>query len=195
MADETRGFTLIELLIVVAIIGILAAIAVPNFLNAQTRAKIAKAEGDMKNMETALESYKLDNGIYPPWHNMDGTRRNPVNRRLNPLTSPVAYMASVPLDPFVYGAPGMRLVEGQHEAYVTYDYTDDYSTIHWAKWAELNASWHCSVWRISSYGPDGLNNYGLIPSYHSSNGLKSPGDLNRFGARTSLPCDPSMVGR
>ncbi len=60
------GFTLIELLIVVAIIGILAAIAVPNFLNAQVRAKIAKAESEMHSIITALESYRIDNNIYPP---------------------------------------------------------------------------------------------------------------------------------
>ncbi|MGC9326654.1 MAG: type IV pilin protein [Candidatus Hinthialibacter sp.] len=60
-----RGFTLIELLIVVAIIGVLAAIAVPNFMNARLRATIARIHGDHQAVRTAVESYAVDNGAYP----------------------------------------------------------------------------------------------------------------------------------
>ncbi len=60
------GFTLIELLIVVAIIAILAAIAVPNFLEAQTRAKVSRVKSDMRTVATALESYRVDGNKYPP---------------------------------------------------------------------------------------------------------------------------------
>jgi prepilin-type N-terminal cleavage/methylation domain-containing protein len=60
-----NGFTLIELLIVVAIIAILAAIAIPNFLAAQTRSKVARVQEEMRTLATALESYYVDNNYYP----------------------------------------------------------------------------------------------------------------------------------
>ncbi len=60
-----RGFTLIELLIVVAIIAILAAILIPNFLRARAQAQFAASKGNLKNLATALESYFVDRGSYP----------------------------------------------------------------------------------------------------------------------------------
>jgi prepilin-type N-terminal cleavage/methylation domain-containing protein len=61
-----RAFTLIELLIVVAIIAILAAIAVPNFLEAQTRAKISRSKADLRTLVTAIESYRVDGNDIGP---------------------------------------------------------------------------------------------------------------------------------
>jgi len=61
------GFTLIELLIVVAIIAILAAIAVPNFLDAQVRAKVSRVRADQRSVSVALEAYYVDNNTYPAW--------------------------------------------------------------------------------------------------------------------------------
>lgn len=60
-----RGFTLIELLIVVAIIAILAAILIPNFLRARAQSQVAATKGNLKNTATALESYFVDFASYP----------------------------------------------------------------------------------------------------------------------------------
>jgi len=84
-----RGFTLIELLIVVAIIAILAAIAVPNFLEAQVRAKAARAKSDMRTLSNGLDQYHVDHNAYPD-----------IFTRLTSITTPVQYLTSVPRDPF-----------------------------------------------------------------------------------------------
>jgi general secretion pathway protein G len=64
--NKQRGFTLIELLIVIAIIGILAAIAIPNLLNAVQRGKQKRTMSDMRALATAIESYSVDSNFYPP---------------------------------------------------------------------------------------------------------------------------------
>ena len=100
------AFTLIELLIVVAIIAILAAIAVPNFMEAQTRAKVARVKTDMRSLAVAIEAYKTDTNSYPlDW--MELTRRlwparapMDADEALFVLTTPIAYISSVPTDPF-----------------------------------------------------------------------------------------------
>ena len=109
---------MIELLIVVAIIAILAAIAVPNFLEAQMRAKVSRVKADLRSIVTAMEAYHVDNvwiiqdhsdspeeaaprnyhGTldFLRWTDFDGNEHGPG--RL--LTSPVSYMTSVPFDVF-----------------------------------------------------------------------------------------------
>ncbi len=62
---DSRGFTLIELLIVVAIIGIIAAIAIPNLLNAIDRGKQKRSMADLRSIGTAVEEYAIDNNVYP----------------------------------------------------------------------------------------------------------------------------------
>ncbi|MGI6454924.1 MAG: type II secretion system protein GspG [bacterium] len=195
MDNTLKAFTLIELLIVVAIIGILAAIAVPNFLNAQTRAKVANAQSDMQALSTALEMYQMDNNHYPYWVQSDGTNVNPLPRRFYPLTTPIAYLSAVPQDPFIFGPPGTRLVETQDAAYTTYDYVESRGTIRVTGIAILSPSRRCSEWRLSSSGPDGVNTYGNVYSYDASNGLRSFGDIVRVGPRISYPCDDSLVGK
>ena len=88
-----KGFTLIELLIVVAIIGILAGIAIPNFLASRTKAKISRAFADMRAIANALEMYYLDEGSYPTTATAtELTTRN--------------YISSIPKDPFASSDDG-----------------------------------------------------------------------------------------
>ena len=64
MDEKDQGFTLIELLVVIIIIGILAAIAIPVFLNQRKKGWDAQAKSDLKNMATAQETYLTDSGVY-----------------------------------------------------------------------------------------------------------------------------------
>ncbi len=117
-SDTRQSFTLIELLIVVAIIGILAAIAVPNFLNAQIRARISRAWGDLNAISTGIKMSQMDRNVLlvdfwdddQPWgtkrieYVFHGVGKGQGERTLldilSPLTTPIVYMNSLPKDPF-----------------------------------------------------------------------------------------------
>jgi general secretion pathway protein G len=106
-----RGFTLIELMVVLAIIGVLAALIVPNVLGRADDARITAARTDVGNLMQALKLYKLDNQRFP-------TTEQGLNALiLKPTTEPVPgnwkpYLDKLPSDPwgrpYQYLSPGLK---------------------------------------------------------------------------------------
>ncbi|RMG44293.1 MAG: prepilin-type N-terminal cleavage/methylation domain-containing protein [Acidobacteria bacterium] len=93
MQRKDRGFTLIELLIVVAIIGIIAAIAIPNLLNAIDRGRQKRTMADMRSIGTAVEAYSVDENQYPNTGNT--TTLVDVNGNLDTYIEPI-YIKKAP---------------------------------------------------------------------------------------------------
>jgi prepilin-type N-terminal cleavage/methylation domain-containing protein len=178
------AFTLIELLIVVAIIAILAAIAVPNFLEAQTRAKATRARADHRTISTAMESYYVDHNRYPAQGEVttgtypymtdttkvfggDGPDHAPNNKAIAfQLSTPIAYLSSttaVFADPFfrAFRTPGTNVVNDTR----FYNYSGDYwqGRIYQASSdgsvtqfeATSKALQQAAGWHLRSRGPDG----------------------------------------
>lgn len=187
MKRKNEGFTLIELLIVVAIIAILAAIAIPNFLAAQTRAKISRAKGELQTLATALESYYVDNNVWPQDGTEVWTTQTYYWYMPNEVTTPVAYISSSLLkDPF-----RGSLNPGDDPLLTRYRYSNTGDGI-------LGRSSNKSIyqdafggWRVVSLGPDkgytpdadgkgtpfGL--WDITIAYDPSNGTVSNGDIIR----------------
>lgn len=189
--QANHGFTLIELLIVVAIIGILAAIAVPNFLNAQTRAKVARSQSDMRALDMGIREYMVDNNFYP-------IRGGFMDERYIPLTTPVSYMTSIPLDPFnpnpLDTSSGPKDSSNRLGNY-------DYWTRYWANssskggtyWAQKTAFpanryeyqfrgfGPTAKWVASIIYPPGHPKAGEYVSYDMTNGLYSEGNIVKYG--------------
>ena len=195
-----KAFTLIELLIVIAIILILIAIALPNFLEAQIRAKVTKAKSEMRSLGIALESYHLDWNIYPSISYPNYTVQN--NRKLAGLTwltSPNAYITAIPEDPFPGDQdPGGGELTGGPFSYVFIG--TEYGFLE-ALLAHPNGGGLLKAWALYSLGPDspkaelktsGDPNpvYGGVPisSYSPTNGTRSKGDILRYGG------DPRWMG-
>lgn len=190
MKRRIECFTLIELLIVVAIVAILASIAVPNYQDALARSKCAKFMGDGKAIETAVEWYSAERGMYPAEDKYPPGSDN-LNWSARPeypaagflsrnLTTPVAYLAKLPIDPFPNHCPAYG--EHQYPDRRPYNYTNDQQNakLYPGQTNQYYASWiyqyivtpqgtlsrnannrpNAATWMISSAGPDGDRDHG-----------------------------------
>lgn len=179
--QEKHAFTLIELLIVVAIIGILAAIAVPNFLNAQIRAKVARVTSELKTVSTAVEMYRIDNNQVPFYlnpHDMDPAPHFLPYR----LTTPVPHLSSLFNEVF----PARNAPESIHEEHEFHYFNRPQSpqivTAKANAYSEqTRGAGERYMWFSFSHGPDTWGD-GAEIIYDPTNGIRSSGDIAIFGA-------------
>ncbi|MCX7045413.1 MAG: prepilin-type N-terminal cleavage/methylation domain-containing protein [Candidatus Sumerlaeota bacterium] len=167
------GFTLIELLIVIAIIAILALIAIPNFLEAQTRSKVARCMADMRSIATALEAYYVDYNAYPHlagYLAVRGQTHGGIAYGGNcqfdragivlawGLTTPVAYITNSRIfDPFCREKDFNIVYDVQAGTVAaTLNYMNIYMTQRWDGnfYTATPTTLHWSQWLLVSYGPD-----------------------------------------
>jgi len=196
MKTNHPGFTLIEILIVVAIIGILAAIAVPNFNNALIKAKVTRVKADMTSIATAIDMYGIDYKGFPVPGDAMGVTINLSSpntpwtaTKLSPtLTTPVPYMSMLPFDLFNEHSKGAA----RRYNYATKDYADVISDPVEIKGRSVSAFdkfvrkmyWAGRVsYLLHSYGPDcdtDIPEERTTAHYDATNGIYSSGDVLHF---------------
>ncbi len=211
-----RAFTLIELLIVVGIIAILAMIAVPNFLEAQTRSKVSRVKADMRTLATGIESYAVDANHYPP--NRVGSKSDGVAQIRNcyELTTPVAYLSSVNLrDPFnpdrnYLGVPGTAYPPPYSVFYQSFEQGSGWMR-HQVPLTPGLANLNARCFYLESWGPDRTQGFldwyilSFYPAvggmavtiderYDPTNGTVSRGDIGRLGGEGPAPAVAAING-
>jgi general secretion pathway protein G len=112
-ARRQAGFTLIEIMVVVVILGILAALVVPQIMGRPDQAKVTVAKGDIKAISAALDMYKLDNHAYPSTQQgLEALVEKPSGNPPAKNWSREGYLKRMPIDPwgndYQYLAPGTR---------------------------------------------------------------------------------------
>ena len=183
--NTKHGFTLIEMLIVVAIIAILSAIAIPNLLEAQVRSKVSKVKNDFRVIAGAIEAYSTDHRRYPrqihtDWYNEDWIAYSGRTVRgilWFGLTTPLPYLTTLDyIDPLANEGLNIEL------KYYTYHDMKEYTK------RDDNPFWYYvedyyGAWRLCSIGPDKTYFHGFENSpqlvYDPTNGSVSPGNIWR----------------
>ncbi len=111
-----KGFTLIEIMVVLVIIGVMAALVVPNVLSRPDDARAVVAKSDVKAIGNALEFYKLDNNIYPSTQQgLEALIKKPSGLPEAKHWKTEGYLKAVPVDP--WGNPYQYMSPGQKNAY------------------------------------------------------------------------------
>ena len=187
-----KAFTVVELLIVIAIISVITAIAVPNFMSANIRAKVSGAKSEMGSIAITLEDYRIDNEGYPSQPEDSSlepdeiaTPDSPVSastvaglgKLIYPTTSDATpvYLSKIPGDPFNNkGKEDWNGTTGAHNHHYSYFTSGD------------------QYWALVSWGPDGDGNISDYDSakdavnngtdlYNQDNGITSGGDIVIIG--------------
>ena len=123
---ENRGFTLIELMVVIAILSLLAALVAPKLIGRSDDAKIADAKVQIRNLETGLKLYKLDNGVYPSTEQgLQALVTKPTTGKVPSNYKEGGYLENqqVPKDP--WGNDFVYLSPGEHGDYDIYSFGAD----------------------------------------------------------------------
>jgi general secretion pathway protein G len=110
MRNRSAGFTLIEIMVVVVILAVLGALVVPKILENVDKARVTRAQSDIRAIETALDLYRLDNFKYPTTEQgLMALVKQPVDSTITNYRSG-GYLKSVPIDPwnnpYMYASPG-----------------------------------------------------------------------------------------
>lgn len=113
MQQRQQGFTLIEIMVVVVILGILAALVVPQVMSRPDQAKVTVAQGDIKAIAAALDMYRLDNHVYPSTQQgLEALVKKPSGMPAAKNWNKDGYLKRLPVDPwgnpYQYLAPGSQ---------------------------------------------------------------------------------------
>ncbi len=121
------GFTLVELLVVVVILGLLATVVAINVLPAQGRAQLEKARADIATLEQAIESYKIDNFVFPTKdEGLKALTERPASLRRPEFYREGGYIRRLPNDP--WGNPYQYLQPGARGLYDVFSFGADGQT-------------------------------------------------------------------